>query len=78
MRISDWSSDVCSSDLDCTVALQTPKIAPYIPEMQKIISDILKMPLKNISIKATTTERLGFVGREEGIEAHAVALLMGY
>ena len=65
-------------NVDCTVVLQTPKIAPYIPEMQKIISDILKMPLKNISIKATTTERLGFVGREEGIEAHAVALLMGY
>ena len=65
-------------NVDCTVVLQTPKIAPYIPEMQKIISDILKMPLKNISIKATTTERLGFAGREEGVEAHAVALLMGY
>ena len=65
-------------NVDCTVALQTPKIAAYIPEMQKIISDILKMPLKNISIKATTTERLGFVGREEGVEAHTVCLLMGY
>ncbi|MBI3501556.1 MAG: 2-C-methyl-D-erythritol 2,4-cyclodiphosphate synthase [Bacteroidetes bacterium] len=65
-------------NVDCTVALQQPKISPFIPEMKKIIAEILKMPLKNISIKATTTEHLGFVGREEGVEAHAVCLLMGY
>ncbi|MFH1004780.1 MAG: 2-C-methyl-D-erythritol 2,4-cyclodiphosphate synthase [Bacteroidota bacterium] len=65
-------------NVDCTVALQIPKIAPYIPEMKKILSETLKIPTKNISIKATTTEHLGFVGREEGICAYVVALLMGY
>ena len=65
-------------NVDCTVALQEPKISPYIPEMQKIIADILKIPVKNISIKATTTERLGFIGREEGLSVHAVCLLIGY
>lgn len=65
-------------NVDCTIALQSPKIAPYIPEMKKTLTDTLKIPAKNISIKATTTERLGFVGREEGICVYAVALLMGY
>jgi len=65
-------------NVDCTVTLQSPKISPYIPEMKKILAETLKMPEKNISIKATTTEHLGFVGREEGVCAYAVALLMGY
>ena len=65
-------------NVDCTVVLQAPKIAPYIPEMKKILSETLKMPVKNISIKATTTEHLGFVGREEGICAYSICLLMGY
>jgi 2-C-methyl-D-erythritol 2,4-cyclodiphosphate synthase len=46
--------------------------------MKKILAETMKMPLKNISIKATTTEKLGFVGREEGVCAYAVCLLMGY
>ena len=65
-------------NVDCTVTLESPKIAPYVPEMKKILADTLRIPLKNISIKATTSEKMGFVGREEGIAAYAVALLMGY
>ncbi|HEY4800313.1 MAG TPA: 2-C-methyl-D-erythritol 2,4-cyclodiphosphate synthase [Bacteroidia bacterium] len=65
-------------NVDCTIALQSPKIAPYIPDMKKILAETMKMPEKNISIKATTTEHMGFVGREEGICAYAIALLMGY
>ena len=65
-------------NVDCTVTLESPKISPYIPEMRKILAEVLKMPVKNISIKATTTELLGFVGREEGVCAYAICLLMGY
>ncbi|MDR1897389.1 MAG: 2-C-methyl-D-erythritol 2,4-cyclodiphosphate synthase, partial [Prevotellaceae bacterium] len=52
---------------DVTVCLQKPVIKDYIPEMRKILSEIMNTPIENISIKATTTEKLGFVGREEGI-----------
>jgi 2-C-methyl-D-erythritol 2,4-cyclodiphosphate synthase len=62
-------------NIDCTVALQEPKIAGYIPEMQKIIARILGKAEEDISIKATTTEHLGFTGRGEGIAVWAVALL---
>jgi 2-C-methyl-D-erythritol 2,4-cyclodiphosphate synthase len=62
-------------NIDSTVCLQIPKLKPYIPEMRKVISSILAIPEQDISIKATTTERMGFVGREEGIVAHAVVLL---
>ena len=65
-------------NVDCTVTLESPKIAPYIPEMKKILAEVLHIPLKNISIKATTTEQLGFVGRAEGVCAYAICLLMGY
>lgn len=65
-------------NVDCTVSLQSPKIAPFIPEMKKALSATLKILDKNISIKATTTEQLGFVGREEGVCAYVVCLLMGY
>ena len=65
-------------NVDCTVSLETPKISPYIPEMKKILADTLHIPAKNISIKATTTEHLGFVGRQEGVCAYAICLLMGY
>ncbi|MEK6616489.1 MAG: 2-C-methyl-D-erythritol 2,4-cyclodiphosphate synthase, partial [Bacteroidota bacterium] len=65
-------------NVDCTVTLESPKIVPYIPEMKKILAETLKIPSKNISIKATTTEQLGFVGREEGVCAYAICLLMGY
>ncbi|MDR1169932.1 MAG: 2-C-methyl-D-erythritol 2,4-cyclodiphosphate synthase [Prevotellaceae bacterium] len=61
---------------DVTVCLQQPKIKDHIPEMQKILSDIMNIPANNISIKATTTEKLGFVGHEEGIAVYAVALII--
>jgi 2-C-methyl-D-erythritol 2,4-cyclodiphosphate synthase len=63
------------SNIDCTVCLEKPKIASYIPEMRSVISSILETPPDNISIKATTAEKLGFIGREEGIVALAVVLL---
>lgn len=62
-------------NIDCTVCLERPKIAPYINEMKNTVSSILHIIPENISIKATTTEKLGFTGREEGIVAIAVALL---
>ena len=65
-------------NVDCTVALEAPKISPYIPEMKKILATIMRIPEKNVSVKATTTEKLGFIGREEGVAAHVVCLLMGY
>ncbi len=62
-------------NIDCTIALQEPKISKYIPQMQQAIAKTLQISLNDISIKATTTERLGFEGRGEGITAYAVALL---
>ena len=62
-------------NIDCTVCLEKPRIASYIPEMKSIISAILETVPENISIKATTTEKLGFIGREEGIAAIAVVLI---
>ena len=62
-------------NIDATVAAQNPKLAPYINEMRKNISDTLSTTIDNISVKATTTEKLGFEGREEGISATCVCLL---
>jgi 2-C-methyl-D-erythritol 2,4-cyclodiphosphate synthase len=62
-------------NIDATVCLEKPKIVSYTPEMRKAISDILGIIPENISIKATTTEKLGFTGREEGIVALAVVLI---
>ena len=62
-------------NIDTTVCAEQPKINPHIPQMQSAIAQILNLPVDDISIKATTNERLGFVGREEGIAAYAVALL---
>jgi 2-C-methyl-D-erythritol 2,4-cyclodiphosphate synthase len=62
-------------NLDCTVCLQQPKVNPHIPDMKKKLAHILHTDEDNVSIKATTTEKLGFVGREEGISAYAVALI---
>jgi 2-C-methyl-D-erythritol 2,4-cyclodiphosphate synthase len=64
-------------NIDTTIAIQVPKIAPYIETMRKALSDILSVNMNQISIKATTTERLGFEGREEGVSAYAVVLLDG-
>ncbi len=62
-------------NIDSTLVLEKPKIARYIPEMQKVISEILECDPEDISIKATTSEKLGYIGREEGAVAYAVALL---
>ena len=62
-------------DVDCTVAAQAPKLAPHREQMRTRMAEALGVPVEAVGVKATTTERLGFVGREEGIAAWAVALL---
>ena len=62
-------------NVDGTLLAQKPKIAPHVPAMRQALADTLGLPLDAVSVKATTTERLGFVGREEGIAAHATCLL---
>lgn len=62
-------------NIDSTLCLELPKIRPYAAQMQKVISNILGIPEEDISIKATTTEKMGFVGREEGLMAYATVLL---
>jgi 2-C-methyl-D-erythritol 2,4-cyclodiphosphate synthase len=63
-------------NVDSIVAMQAPKIASFISQMQKKISNILETETDNVSIKATTTEKLGFVGRQEGVSAFATVLLI--
>jgi 2-C-methyl-D-erythritol 2,4-cyclodiphosphate synthase len=62
-------------NIDCTIALQKPKIATYIEEMRSNIAAVAGLETGMVSVKATTTENLGFTGREEGIQAWAVALI---
>ncbi len=62
-------------NVDCTIIAQKPKMAPYISNMQKRIAELLKGDVSQVNVKATTTEKLGFTGREEGIAAQAVVLL---
>ncbi|HEY7842021.1 MAG TPA: 2-C-methyl-D-erythritol 2,4-cyclodiphosphate synthase [Gammaproteobacteria bacterium] len=63
------------SNVDVTVLAQAPKLAPFIAAMRANLAADLKLSVDAVSIKATTTEKMGFVGREEGIAAHAVALI---
>lgn len=63
-------------NMDATVVLQKPKIQPYIPEMRTVLADLLKTNVEQVSIKATTSEHLGFTGREEGLAAFVVVLLV--
>jgi len=62
-------------DIDCVIAAQVPKLSPYRDGMRANIAAACGLPVANVGLKATTTEHLGFVGREEGISAQAVALL---
>lgn len=62
-------------NIDATICAERPKINPHIPQMQKVIAEILNISEDDISIKATTSEKMGFVGREEGFAAYAVALI---
>tara|TARA_B100001057_G_scaffold470687_1_gene532244 strand:- start:182 stop:625 length:444 start_codon:yes stop_codon:yes gene_type:complete len=62
-------------NIDSTVCLEKPKVNPHIPQMQEVLSDCMQIEVNQLSIKATTSEKMGFVGAEKGIAAHAVALL---
>jgi 2-C-methyl-D-erythritol 2,4-cyclodiphosphate synthase len=62
-------------NIDSTLCLQEPKIKPYVPQMQQIIAALAGVSEKDVSIKATTTEQMGFVGRKEGVMAYATVLL---
>jgi 2-C-methyl-D-erythritol 2,4-cyclodiphosphate synthase len=62
-------------NIDSTICLQTPKIGPYIPKMQKVLATCMNIDVDQVSIKATTTEKLSFVGREEGVSAYATVLI---
>lgn len=62
-------------NIDATVCAERPKINPHVPAMKKCLAEVMGTDEDNISIKATTTERLGFTGREEGISAYAVVLI---
>ena len=63
------------SNIDSTVCLQSPKLKDYIQEMKHVLAKCMQIDLSQISIKATTTEKLGFVGREEGVSCYAVVML---
>ena len=62
-------------NIDSTICLQKPKIGPYIPDMKKVLASCINIDSEDISIKATTTERLSFVGREEGVSAYTTVLI---
>lgn len=63
------------SNIDSTICLQTPKINPHIPAMKTCLAEVMGIDEEDVSIKATTTERLGYVGRREGVSAYAVVLV---
>jgi 2-C-methyl-D-erythritol 2,4-cyclodiphosphate synthase len=62
-------------NIDCTINAQQPKLKPFIPEMELVMAKVLEIDSEQISVKATTTEKLGFEGSEEGISVNAVVLL---
>lgn len=62
-------------NIDCTIAMQRPKLRPHIDAMRAALAEAAGIAVDSVSVKATTTERLGFEGREEGVSAHAVALI---
>ena len=71
IRAEGWSV----ANVDVTIAMQKPKLAPYILQMRECMAGVMNVPVSCVSVKATTTEKLGFVGRSEGCEVYAVALL---
>ena len=64
------------SNIDCTIAMQRPKLRPHIDTMRERLAEVIGIDVDRISVKATTTERLGFEGREEGVSTTAVSLLI--
>ncbi len=71
LKEQDWSI----ANIDSTICLQRPKINPHIPTMKSCLAKVMGIQEEDLSIKATTTERLGFVGKEEGVAAYAVVLI---
>lgn len=69
------SKDYTIGNIDSTICLQTPKLKDLIPEMQKLLALIMGIDVEDIAIKATTTEKLGFVGEEQGVSAYATVLI---
>ena len=63
------------SNVDCTIAMQRPKLRPHIDTMRATLAEVMGLDVDRVSVKATTTEHLGFEGREEGVSTHAVVLL---
>ena len=63
------------SNIDSTICLEKPKLSPHIPKMKEVLSECMKISIEDLSIKATTTEKLSFVGREEGVSAYATVLI---
>ena len=72
MRAAGWEP----VNIDSTIVAQAPKMAPHIETMRQLIAEDLQVELDQVNVKATTTEKLGFTGREEGIAVHSVALLL--
>lgn len=64
------------SNVDCTIAMQRPKLRPHIDTMRATLAEVMGLEVDRVSVKATTTEHLGFEGREEGVSTHAVVLLV--
>lgn len=62
-------------NIDCTIAMQRPKLRPHIDTMRSTLASVIGIDVDRVSVKATTTERLGFEGREEGVSVHSVVLL---
>lgn len=62
-------------NIDSTIALQQPKVNPHIPDMKKCLAEVMQIDEEDVSIKATTTEKLGFVGKKEGVAAYAAVLI---
>jgi len=62
-------------NIDATICLQQPKVNPHIPAMKKVLAEVMQIEEEDLSIKATTTEKLGFVGTEEGVAAYATVLI---
>lgn len=62
-------------NIDLTICLEQPKLKVYIPRMKECVASLLQIPNKDVSVKATTTEKLGFTGRREGISAYAVVMI---
>jgi 2-C-methyl-D-erythritol 2,4-cyclodiphosphate synthase len=71
LRLKGWEL----GNADCTVVAEEPKLNPHIPQMQAVLSEVIKTDIDNISIKATTSEKVGFVGRKEGMVAYATVLI---